>query len=38
VLGRSKRLFGDGLAESPLTLVEARQTGEVVALTLVPKR
>ena len=38
VLGAGKRLFADGLAATPLEVVEARQTGEVLALTLVPKR
>ncbi len=38
VLGAGKRLFADGLAVMPLEVVESRQTGEVLALTLVPKR
>jgi dihydrofolate reductase len=34
VLGAGKRLFKDGAEKTPLRLVEAKQTGEVVTLTL----
>jgi len=34
VLGAGKRLFEDGAEKTPLRLVEAKQTGEVVTLTL----
>ena len=34
VLGAGKRLFADGTDRSPLRVVDLRQTGEVVILTL----
>jgi dihydrofolate reductase len=37
VLGKGKRLFGDGLDRKPLEVVETKPAGEVVILTLRPK-
>jgi hypothetical protein len=34
VLGAGKRLFADGADRTPLRVVDLRQTGEVVILTL----
>ena len=38
VLGAGKRLFAPGVAVPSLRLAETRQTGEVVAMTLVRER
>jgi dihydrofolate reductase len=37
VLGKGKRLFGDGLDRKPLEVVDTKPAGEVVILTLRPK-
>ena len=36
VLGSGKRLFGDGIPQTPLTIVESRQMGAVLTVRLQP--